>query len=108
MEDYPNVVGILEEIKTLLGQSKKIMNVEDLAAYTGLSKSKIHKLTSQKLIPMGNNPYIRQKFFEKATIDRWLMGKPILRQRAPKGESQANLKLEFQEGTISHDETVKT
>ena len=85
MENDTDVVGILEEIKSLLGHSKKIMNVGDLAAYTGLSKSKIHKLTSQKLIPMGNNPYIRQKFFEKNAIDRWLMGKAALKRARPKG-----------------------
>ena len=99
MENYTDMVGILEEIRTLLGHSKKIMNVGDLAAYTGLSKSKIHKLTSQKLIPMGNNPHIRQKFFEKDTIDRWLMGKPALKRARPKGNPRGDLKLEFQDGT---------
>ncbi|TDN95128.1 hypothetical protein DET49_10211 [Salegentibacter sp. 24] len=45
------IVGLLEDSKTLLSHTKKVMNVEDLAQYTGLSKSKIYKLT-----PMGNNP----------------------------------------------------
>ena len=27
---------------------------------------------------MGNNKHIRQKFFDKDTIDAWLMGKPNL------------------------------
>ena len=43
-----------------------------------LSKSKIYKLTHLKLIPMGNNPHIRQKFFDKDTIDAWLLGEPDL------------------------------
>jgi len=76
MEENENVVGLLSDIKGLLSYTKKVMNVEDLAAYTGLSKSKIYKLTQLKLIPMGNNPHIRQKFFNKDTIDNWLLGEP--------------------------------
>ncbi|MCM4168045.1 hypothetical protein KCTC52924_01130 [Arenibacter antarcticus] len=76
MEENENVVGLLSDIKGLLSHTKKVMNVEDLATYTGLSKSKIYKLTQLKLIPMGNNPHIRQKFFEKDTIDNWLLGEP--------------------------------
>ena len=78
MENQQNVVTLLTDIKKLLGNSKKTLNVEDLSKYTGLSKSKIYKLTQQKLIPMGNNPNIRQKFFNKDTIDAWLMGEPDL------------------------------
>ncbi|MEY8022118.1 helix-turn-helix transcriptional regulator [Muriicola sp. SD30] len=78
MEENENIVGLLSDIKGLLSHTKKVMNVEDLAAYTGLSKSKIYKLTQLKLIPMGNNPHIRQKFFYKDTIDAWLMGNPDL------------------------------
>ncbi|MBU2905363.1 helix-turn-helix domain-containing protein [Arenibacter algicola] len=78
MEENENVVGLLSDIKGLLSHTKKVMNVEDLAAYTGLSKSKIYKLTQLKLIPMGNNRHIRQKFFDKDTIDAWLLGEPDL------------------------------
>lgn len=78
MEENENVVGLLSDIKGLLSHTKKVMNVEDLAAYTGLSKSKIYKLTQLKLIPMGRNPHIRQKFFDKDTIDAWLLGEPDL------------------------------
>ncbi len=78
MEETNRVTQLLEEIKYLLGHNKKTLNVEDLAKYTGLSKSKIYKLTQLKLIPMGNNKHIRQKFFEKDMIDAWLMGEPNL------------------------------
>ena len=78
MNEQKEVVGLLEEIKVLLSHTKKVMNVEDLAQYTGLSKSKIYKLTHLKLIPMGNNPNIRQKFFDKEKIDAWLLGEPDL------------------------------
>ena len=78
MEEQQKVLTLLKEIKFILGHQKKVMNVEDLAAYTGLSKSKIYKLTSLKLIPMSNNKHIRQIFFDKDTIDKWLMGDPNL------------------------------
>ncbi|SHJ75403.1 hypothetical protein SAMN04487911_13429 [Arenibacter nanhaiticus] len=78
MEENENIVGLLSDIKGLLAHTKQVMNVDDLVAYTGLSKSKIYKLTHLKLIPMGNNPHIRQKFFDKDTIDAWLLGNPDL------------------------------
>lgn len=76
MEEEKNLVELLKDIKGLLSHTKKVMNVDDLVKYTGLSKSKIYKLTQLKLIPMGNNKHIRQKFFDKDTIDAWLLGKP--------------------------------
>ena len=78
MNEEKEVVNLLEDIKVLLSHSKKVMNVNDVARYTGLSKSKIYKLTHLKLIPTGNNPNIRQKFFLKDEIDAWLMGQPDL------------------------------
>ena len=85
---------LLEEIKYLLGHTKKVMNVEDLAKYTGLSKSKIYKLTQLKLIPTGNNKHIRQKFFDKDVIDKWLMGNPNL--------SDEYLEQEFNKQLLTH------
>ena len=64
----------LKQIKNLLFQNKTVFNVEDLAQYAGLSKSKIYKLLSKHQIPTGNNANIRQKFFYKKDIDEWLMG----------------------------------
>ena len=78
MEEQKNMVELLKDIKNLLSHNKKVMNVDDLSAYTGLSKSKIYKMTQLKLIPMGNNKHIRQKFFDKDTIDAWLLGEPDL------------------------------
>ncbi|RKN77987.1 helix-turn-helix transcriptional regulator [Ulvibacterium marinum] len=78
METENDMVEILKEIKGLLSHQKKVMNVDDLVAYTGLSKSKIYKLTQLRLIPMGGNKHIRQKFFNKDIIDAWLMGEPNL------------------------------
>ena len=78
MNEQEKVVDLLQEIKVLFSHKKKVMNVEDLSIYTGLSKSKIYKLTHLQLIPMGSNPNIRQKFFDRDKIDAWLLGEPDL------------------------------
>lgn len=78
MEEGKNVRELLEDINGLLTHNKKVMNVNDLVNYTGLSKSKIYKLTQLGLIPMGGNKHIRQKFFDKDIIDAWLLGEPNL------------------------------
>jgi predicted DNA-binding transcriptional regulator AlpA len=91
MNEQKELLGLLEDIKGLLSHRKKVMNVEDLVLYTGLSKSKIYKLTHLKLIPTGNNPNIRQKFFDKEKIDAWLLGDPDLSDEFL--EQQFNKKL---------------
>ncbi|CAM4081953.1 MULTISPECIES: helix-turn-helix transcriptional regulator [Gillisia] len=91
MNEQNELLGLLEDIKGLLSHRKKVMNVEDLVLYTGLSKSKIYKLTHLKLIPTGNNPNIRQKFFDKERIDAWLLGDPDLSDEFL--EQQFNKKL---------------
>ncbi len=76
MENNEHIIQLLQDIKELMSQNKVVLNVDDLARYTGLSKSKIYKLTHLKLIPTGNNKHIRQKFFDKKSIDIWLLGNP--------------------------------
>tara|TARA_R110000765_G_scaffold295618_1_gene390742 strand:- start:1430 stop:1729 length:300 start_codon:yes stop_codon:yes gene_type:complete len=78
MNEQENVVDLLQDIKGLLSQTKKVFNIDDLVKYTGLSKSKIYKLSQLKLIPTGNNKHIRQLFFNKEEIDNWLIGEPNL------------------------------
>jgi len=74
MNEQENVVDLLQDIKGLLTHTKKVFNIDDLVNYTGLSKSKIYKLSQLKLIPAGNNKHIRQLFFNKEEIDAWLIG----------------------------------
>ncbi|MBD1259827.1 helix-turn-helix domain-containing protein [Maribacter polysiphoniae] len=78
MNEQENVVDLLQDIKELLSHTKKVFNIDDLVKYTGLSKSKIYKLSQLKLIPTGNNKHIRQLFFNKEEIDTWLIGEPNL------------------------------
>ena len=52
---------------------KTVMNFEDLAHYTGLSKSYLYKLTSQNILPH-SKPFGKCLFFCKAEIDSFLLG----------------------------------
>ena len=82
MNEQENVVELLQDIKGLLSHTKKVFNIDDLVKYTGLSKSKIYKLSQLKLIPAGKNMHIRQLFFNKEEIDAWLIGEPDLSDEA--------------------------
>jgi predicted DNA-binding transcriptional regulator AlpA len=61
------VLSELKQIKNLLFENKTVLNVEELAQYTGLSKSKIYKLLSKKLIPTGTNATSGKSSFIKKT-----------------------------------------
>ncbi|RXG24306.1 helix-turn-helix transcriptional regulator [Leeuwenhoekiella aequorea] len=76
MSNSENVVEILLDIRNQLYLNKKVFNIEDLERYTGLSKSKIYKLSRLQLLPKGSNKNIRQLFFKKEDIDNWLLGEP--------------------------------
>ena len=52
---------------------KTVLNFNELAAYTGLSKSYLYKMTSQCKIPH-SKPFGKVLFFSKAEIDTFLLG----------------------------------
>ncbi|MEO6731372.1 MAG: DNA-binding protein [Ferruginibacter sp.] len=63
----------LEEIKKLLLSQKEILNVEELAIYTGWSKSYIYKLTMACMIPH-YKPHEGAKllYFKKSEIENYM------------------------------------
>ena len=62
----------LEQIKTLLLSKKNVLNINELADYTGYSKSYIYKLTSRNAIPYFK-PSGKSVFFDRVEIDTWLL-----------------------------------
>ena len=62
----------LEQIKTLLLSKKNVLNIKELADYTGYSKSYIYKLTSRQAIPYFK-PSGKAVFFDRMEIDVWLL-----------------------------------
>ena len=61
----------LERIESLCRQNKETMTIEDVAIYTGLSKSTIYKYTSMNLIPY-YSPSGKKIYFIRREIDDWL------------------------------------
>lgn len=62
----------LDKIERLLASQKKVLNFDDVCDYTGISKSYLYKLTSQKRIPF-SKPNGKVIFFDKEELDEWLL-----------------------------------
>lgn len=67
---------ILQKLDESNRRHKQILNVDDLAAYTGLSKSYIYALCKRRLIPY-YKPVGGKNFFKRSEIDKFLLGKPM-------------------------------
>jgi excisionase family DNA binding protein len=52
--------------------TKKALTVEEVAAYTGLSKKHIYNLTSRSEIPH-YKPRNKRVYFDREEIDRWML-----------------------------------
>jgi len=62
----------LSNIESLLLGVKTVFTFDDVAAYTGLSKSYLYKLTSGNVIPH-YKPNGKNVYFSKDEIDTWLL-----------------------------------
>jgi excisionase family DNA binding protein len=62
-----------QKIETLLLSQKPVLNFEELADYTGFSKSFLYKLSMDNTIPGAYKPTGKQWFFERKAIDAWLL-----------------------------------
>ncbi|MEO8513455.1 MAG: helix-turn-helix domain-containing protein [Ignavibacteria bacterium] len=67
----------LKNIETLLEvQKPKPMTFNEAAAYLGISKSHLYKLTSGGKIPIFK-PFGKKIYFDKISIDKWVYCKPV-------------------------------
>lgn len=62
----------LANIEATLAGTKKVMTLEDLAAYSGLAKSTIYKMTANQEIPHAK-PNGRYIYFDRDEINAWLL-----------------------------------
>lgn len=53
-------------------ESKKVLTFDEAAQYTGISKSTLYKMTSQKVVPH-YKPTGKLIFFEKDELDQFLL-----------------------------------
>ena len=65
----------LETLKELLLPQKPILNFNEVAIYTGLSKSHLYKLTSTGGIPC-YKPNGKNIYFETKEINKWILKNP--------------------------------
>jgi excisionase family DNA binding protein len=72
MDTLQQIDERLSNIETLLLSQKTVLNFDELAVYTGLSKSHLYKLTSTGGIPC-YKPQGKHIYADKAEIDRWLL-----------------------------------
>jgi excisionase family DNA binding protein len=79
----------LRNIESLLLSQKIVLNFNEVAIYTGLSKSYLYKLTSNRGIPC-YKPQGKQIYFNKEEIDQWLL----------QNRKATNLELESQASTF--------
>ena len=66
------IYDLLSNIEVLLLNQKTVLNLDEVATYTGLSKSYLYRLTSTGGIPC-YKPHGKHIYFEKAEIDKWLL-----------------------------------
>ncbi|TXG79689.1 MAG: DNA-binding protein [Spirochaetes bacterium] len=62
----------LKAIETLLLSQKTVLSFDEMAIYTGLSKSHLYKLTSSGGVPC-YKPKGKHIFFSKSEVDQWLL-----------------------------------
>jgi excisionase family DNA binding protein len=72
MDNFKIIDSRLKNIETLLLSQKKVLNFNEVAVYTGLSKSHLYKLTCSGGIPC-YKPQGKHIYFDKQEIDQWLL-----------------------------------
>lgn len=72
MENLKSIENRLCNIESLLLSQKTVLNFDEVATYTGLSKSHLYKLTSSGGVPC-YKPQGKQIYFSKSEIDKWLL-----------------------------------
>lgn len=66
----------IEELETMVYQSKNVLTFNEASKFIGISKSYLYKLTSAGLIPH-YKPSGKMIFFEKSALERWMRQNPI-------------------------------
>lgn len=72
MEKNEIILYKLNRIEKHIFSLKTILNVEELAEYTGFKKSYIYKLVHSNSLPF-SKPNGKVLFFDKRKIDDWLL-----------------------------------
>ena len=72
MDTIEKIIEKLDNLETVFIQQKTVLNLKEVAAYTGLSISCLYKKTSTGGIPC-YKPNGKHIYFNKNEIDKWLL-----------------------------------
>jgi excisionase family DNA binding protein len=64
---------IEQQINAIYVEQKRILDVDEAAAYLHLSKSFLYKLTSSKQIPYSRNEGRKKIYFLKTDLEAWVI-----------------------------------
>lgn len=70
--DLSAILKKLDRIEKLIRINKTVLTIDEVAEYTGLSKSYLYKLTAKGEIPF-SKPSGKLIYFSKEKIDKWLL-----------------------------------
>lgn len=87
---------------TLLA-AKKVLTLDDVALYTGLSKSHLYKLTCYNQIPH-YKPNGRVLYFDKEEIENWMKQNRVTTEQEAEQAAAAYI---LQKGGLQHDYTKR-
>lgn len=74
--------------RNALFAQKEVLTLEEVAQYTGLKKSYLYKLTSEKKIPH-YKPNGKNCFFRRTELEDWLTTNPVATVADLNGRAQA-------------------
>ena len=72
MENFESIIDRLINIESLLLSQKKVLNLDEVSVFSGLSKSYLYKLTCSGGIPC-YKPQGKHIYFDKVEIEQWLL-----------------------------------
>ena len=76
MKEFNEIKEQLTRIESGLLSQKKVLTFDEVALFTGLSKSHLYKLTSSGKIPH-YKPNGKVIYFERSQIESWLLQNPV-------------------------------
>jgi excisionase family DNA binding protein len=72
LQDLQAIHSKLDNIYSATLSGKTVLTLDEVASYTGLSKSYLYKLTAAGLIPH-SKPNGKNVYFDKQIIEKWLL-----------------------------------
>lgn len=83
----------IEQLETLVYQTKNVFNLEEASRFLNLSKSYLYKLTAGGHIPH-YKPQGKMVYFEKSALEDWLRQNPV--------KTQEQISIEAQDYVSTH------